>query len=169
MRVCVFFVVIWKKEEAIERGSGKKNTLNFVVVFGMSWNPLKFTDCNTLCSYCGLHRTIYRLLMLLLLLLVVVGDDDDDIWDFFFRTSLECSAGIACALCLQCVHEKERTQQKRKKNNAQTHTHRRKKNDERHKMKCRRIKSGMKCCCVFLVCSWLHTNNNDDLKKNICS
>lgn len=69
------------------------------------------------------------------------------------RTSSNAVRGLACALCLQCVHRKKRRMRTKMK----------KKNNERHKMKSWKKKEWN-----VVVCSWLHTNN-DDLKKNICS
>lgn len=72
---------------------------------------LNFTDCNTLCSYCGLHRQTVAMLpntvaMMMMMMTMIL---------WICRTSSNASAVLACALCLQCVHTCKRSHLKKRK------------------------------------------------------
>lgn len=154
IRLCVCVSFLKRKKPGNWRESGKKNvftkrTYKFIGTFLMSWNPFEFTDRNTLCS--AIVGCIDKLLLTSVC------------------ASFECSATqrCACALCLcSAPPTNEKKGERDKKERRKKYRTKGTQNAE-EKKKFDEKRNTMVCECV-LVCSWLHTNN-DDLKKNICS
>lgn len=80
---------------------------------------------------------------------------------------MQCNAALCmCIVSLQCTTDERKKGERDKKERRKKYRTKGTQNAE-EKKKFDEKRNTMVCECV-LVCSWLHTNN-DDLKKNICS